>query len=612
MATLLRPFKWLFISFWRLLNFSRQLVINLLFLFVVLALFVLFTKEEPVLHPASGALVLDLSGQLVEQPSTPEPSNRLVQQWLAGDERPAETVVGEVIYALQQAKLDPNIKGVVLQLQDLQPGGLSKLMQITQALDDFRRSGKPVVAAADFYAQHQYLLAAHADTVLLNPAGAVVLQGLGLYNYYFKSALDKFNITPHVFRVGTYKSFVEPYTRDDMSPEAREANSRWLNQMWQEYVADVAKARKVKPDAISPSKEQLLARLQAAEGDAAEYAQAQGLVDQLATHEEVVKTIAAFAGHDDSDDGYKGITLTQYLQSQPDRFAASDKPQIGLIVAAGTIQNGKQPAGSIGGESLAKLIRQATADKEIKAVVLRIDSPGGSAFAAEQIRTELLALKAANKPLVVSMGGMAASGGYWIAADADKIIAEPMTITGSIGVFGMFATIDKALEYFGIHTDGIATTEFAGIDPSRPLPEHIKQVVQLNVENTYQKFINLVAEGRGMTPDAVDKIAQGRVWSGRDAKELGLVDELGSLDTAIKSAAALAELKQYQVMPVEVELSTREQLLRQIFNKASQVVAPKAILQLNSLLEAGNKTLAPLQRLDDPRGQYALSPVTAP
>ena len=612
MATLLRPFKWLFTSFWRLLNFSRQLVINLLFLFMVLAIFIVITKEEPARHPASGALVLDLSGQLVEQASTPEASNRLLQQWLAGAERPAETVVGDVIYALQQARPDPNIKGVVLQLQDLQPGGLSKLMQITQALDEFRKSGKPVVASGDFYAQHQYLLAAHANTVLLNPAGAVVLQGLGLYNYYFKSALEKFNITPHVFRVGTYKSFVEPYTRDDMSPEARESNSRWLNQMWQEYVADVAKARKVKPDAISPSKEQLISRLEAAEGDAATYALDQGLVDQLATHEEVVKTIASFAGRDDSDEGYKGIPLDQYLQSQPDRFAASDKPQIGLIVASGSIKNGEQPAGTIGGETLAKLVRQATEDKAIKAVVLRIDSPGGSAFAAEQIRTELLALKAANKPLVVSMGGMAASGGYWIAADADKIIAEPMTITGSIGVFGMFASIDKALEYFGIHTDGIATTEFAGIDPSRPLPEHIKRVVQLNVENTYQKFINLVAEGRGMTPDAVDKIAQGRVWSGKDAKELGLVDELGSLDLAIKSAANLAELKQYQVMPVEQELSAREQLMRQLFDKASQVLTPKALLQLNSLLETGSKSLAPLQRLDDPRGQYALAPVTAP
>ena len=613
MATIFRPFKWLLQTLWRGLNFTRQLVINLLFLvLLVLVILALGHDEQDQLKLESGALVLNLSGQLVEQSSIEETSSRLMKKWLDGDEKPTETLVSDVVYAIDQAAKDPNIKGIVLQLQDLESSNLSKLGQITQALDNFRRSGKPVVAGGDFFVQHQYLLAAHADQILLDPAGAVMLQGLGLYNFYYKSALDKFNITPHVFRVGTYKSFVEPYTRDDMSPEAREANSRWLNQLWQAYVKDAASARKITADAISPSKEQLLQRLKAAQGNAATYALQQKLVDKLATRDQQVALIAKFAGKADDDVGYRHVSLRDYLRHQPDRYADQHKPRIGLIVAAGTIQNGDQPPGTIGGESLSRLLRSVVHDDSIKALVLRIDSPGGSAFAAEQIRTELLAIQAAGKPVVVSMGSMAASGGYWIAADADRIVAEPTTITGSIGVFGLFASIDKALEYVGIHTDGIATTDFAGIDPSRPLPDHVKQVIQMNVENTYQRFIQLVAKGRNMSPQAVDKIAQGRVWSGLDAKQLGLVDELGSQPEAIAAAAKLAKLPNYQVELIEPELSTSEQLMKQLLAKSSAVLAPAAVQQLADLFGQGQAALAPLQRLDDPQGQYVLSPVVAP
>lgn len=613
MATILRPFKWLLQILWRGLNFTRQLVINLLFL-VLLVLFILALShdEQDQLKLESGALVLNLSGQLVEQNSIEETSSRLMKKWIDGDEKPTETLVSDVVYAIDQAAKDPKIKGIVLQLQDLESSNLSKLGQITTALDNFRRSGKPVVASGDFFVQHQYLLAAHADQILLDPAGAVMLQGLGLYNFYYKSALDKFNITPHVFRVGTYKSFVEPYTRDDMSPEAREANSRWLNQLWQAYVNDAASARKIAADAISPSKEQLLQRLKAAQGNAATYALQQKLVDKLATRDQQIALIAKFAGKADDDVGYRHVTLREYLRHQPDRYADQQKPRIGLIVAAGTIQNGDQPPGTIGGESLSRLLRSVVHDDSIKALVLRIDSPGGSAFAAEQIRSELLAIQAAGKPVVVSMGSMAASGGYWIAADADRIVAEPTTITGSIGVFGLFASIDKALEYVGIHTDGIATTDFAGIDPSRPLPDHVKQVIQMNVENTYQRFIQLVAKGRKMTPQAVDKIAQGRVWSGLDAKELGLVDELGSQPEAIAAAAKLAKLPNYQIELIEPELSTSEQLMKQLLAKSSAVLAPAAVQQLAALFGPSQAALAPLQRLDDPQGQYVLSPVVAP
>nr|MBP8065110.1 S49 family peptidase [Aeromonadaceae bacterium] len=332
MATIFRPFKWLLQTLWRGLNFTRQLVINLLFLvLLVLVILALGHDEQDQLKLESGALVLNLSGQLVEQSSIEETSSRLMKKWLDGDEKPTETLVSDVVYAIDQAAKDPKIKGIVLQLQDLESSNLSKLGQITQALDNFRRSGKPVVAGGDFFVQHQYLLAAHADQILLDPAGAVMLQGLGLYNFYYKSALDKFNITPHVFRVGTYKSFVEPYTRDDMSPEAREANSRWLNQLWQAYVKDAASARKITADAISPSKEQLLQRLKAAQGNAATYALQQKLVDKLATRDQQVELIAKFAGKADDDVGYRHVSLRDYLRHQPDRYADQHKPRIGLI-----------------------------------------------------------------------------------------------------------------------------------------------------------------------------------------------------------------------------------------------------------------------------------------
>lgn len=603
MSFLFRPLKWLLRTAWRLLNFTRLLLVNLAFLLILVVVVLALRQEQPSAPAPEGALVLDLAGELVEQSSSPLTGSQWLSDLMSSDARPRQLVLRDIRYALTKAKQDTAIKGVVLDLSDLQPSSLEKLQQITAALDDFRQGGKPVVAMGDFYSQGQYLLAAHADTVLLNPAGAVLIQGMERYQLYFKQALAKFDVTPYIFRTGRYKSFVEPYIRDDMSQEAREANGRWLGQLWQQYVTDVAKARKIRPDAISPDKGQLLARFQAAQGNAAQYALDQGLVDQLVPYTEMVQQVAQWAGASQDEPGFKHTRLRDYLRSLPPRFAENGQPKIGLIVASGTILNGEQPAGSIGGESLARLIRQATKDKAIKALVLRIDSPGGSAFAAEQIRTELLALKQAGKPLVVSMGSTAASGGYWMAANADKIFAEPSTLTGSIGVFGMFATFDQALAKLGVHSDGLGTTDQSGLSPLRPLPEHIQQLVQMNVENTYQRFIGLVAEGRGMTPDEVDHIAQGRVWSGEDAKANGLVDELGDLPAAVASAAELAELPNYDLQPIQAPLTSKERLLRQLFDDAAQTLVPQSLMPL---LSQWQHSLAPLTQLNDPMGQYAL------
>lgn len=603
---------WLFRSLWRLLNFTRLMLVNLLFLLVVLLIVVSFGQKEAPVAPIEGALTLNLNGVLVEQRSQTDPTVQLLRQMDSSDELPSEIVLSDLLWAIKNAKDDDRIKALVIKPQGLQGTSISKLQEVASAIDAFKESGKPVIAMADFYTQGQYLLAAHADHVLLNQSGAVVIEGLGVYQTYYKSALEKLNITPHVFKVGTYKSFVEPYTRDEMSPESKEANQRWLDQLWQSYVTDVAEQREIEPDAVAPGKERFLELLRKAGGNAANYALDNGLVDQLATRDEMTQAVIKEVGESD-DHGWKGVGLKEYLAAIPSQYPQSGKDEVGLIVASGAIMDGVQPAGTIGGDSLADLLADARRDDKVKAVVLRVDSPGGSAFAAEQIRAELLALKQAGKPVVISMGSYAASGGYWISADADKIFASPTTLTGSIGVFGMFATIDKALSQYGVHTDGVGTTDYVGVGLTRALPEHVSQAIQLSVEDTYQRFVDLVGKGRGLSPEEAEKAAEGRVWTGEDAKALGLVDEFGNLNDALKAAADLANLKEWQVSPIEQEESARDKFLRQLFDSSAQALAP----YLQSWLPAGfgkamvevKRNLDPLTRFNDPQGTYAFCPV---
>ena len=603
---------WLFRSLWRLLNFTRLMLVNLLFLLVVLVIVFSVSQSETPSTPIEGALTLNLSGVLVEQRTQTDPTVQLLRQMDKGDEQPSEIVLSDLLWAIKSAGNDDRIKALVIKPQGLQGASLSKLQEVTAAIDAFKESGKPVIAMADYYSQGAYLLAAHADHVLLNQSGAVLIEGLGVYQTYFKSALEKLNITPHVFKVGTYKSFVEPYTRDEMSPESKEANQRWLDQLWQSYVTDVAEQREIEPDAVAPNKDRFLELLRKAGGNAANYALDNGLVDQLATRDEMTQAVIKEVGEAD-DHGWKGVGLKEYLAAIPEQYPQSGKDEVGLITASGAIMDGVQPAGTIGGDSLADLLAEARRDDQVKAVVLRVDSPGGSAFAAEQIRAELLALKQAGKPVVISMGSYAASGGYWISADADKIFASPTTLTGSIGVFGMFATIDKALSQYGVHTDGVGTTDFVGIGLTRALPEHVGEAIQLSVEDTYQRFVGLVGKGRGLSPEEAEKAAEGRVWTGRDAKDLGLVDEFGNLDDALKAAAELANLKRWQVTPIAPEESARDKFLRELFDSSARILAP----HLQSWLPAGfgkallemNRGLDPLTRFNDPQGTYAFCPV---
>ncbi|WP_445399453.1 signal peptide peptidase SppA [Zobellella sp. An-6] len=600
--------KWFFRTLGRVLNAIRMLIINLIFLAVLVSFILIFTAEEEIPRlPDSAALSLTITGPILEQDDPVSP-RRLAQKWLAGDSTPPPMTLGQIKEALDRARNDDRIQALVLRLQNMTESSLTKLDEIGEAIQGFKTSGKPVYAIGDYYTQGQYYLAAHADEILLNPAGAVTIQGMGVYRLHYRSAFERFNITPHVFRVGTYKSFVEPYLRDDMSEESREDTLRWLNQLWQHYQDNIVTLRGIPADRISPDKDQLLSRFRAVAGDPARYALEQGLVDRLASRTEMLETVAEQVGWDSQTNQYMGVELPTYLNRSEERRHSA--PVVGLITASGAIMSGEAGGNTINDEYVSQLIEEARLDADIQALVLRIDSPGGSAFAAEQIRTALLQFKSSGKPLVVSMGSTAASGGYWIAADADRIYAAPTTLTGSIGVFGLFLTFEEAFEKLGLNTDGVGTTDFVGAGLTTGLPEHTKELIQLGVEHTYDQFVSLVAKGRGLSPEQVERAAQGHVWTGADAKALGLVDELGYLDDALAAAAELAGLPEFRVRPVRLPPSTKEMLLEQLLLDSGNTLAGLVQSALPAALrpagEQLGKELSALARFDDIKGQYVL------
>lgn len=388
--------------------------------------------------------------------------------------------------------------------------------------------------------------------------GGVILEGFGRYRLYYREALeDKLSLDVHLFRAGEYKSFGEPYTRDGASEEAKEADAYVLNGRWRTFLADLAERRGIEAENLSALIEGFPERLIAEQGDLARLALSAGLVDELLSEDQAEAKLKALGVPDEEGKSFRRIGFDDYLrivkaQRGREALAHKDEPTVAIVVAMGSIMEGEQPAGSVGGVSTAALLRKAREDEKVKAVVLRVDSPGGSAFASEQIRREVELLKEAGKPVVASMGNVAASGGYWISMSADRIIADPTTITGSIGVIGLFMTAPRLLERLGVRSDGVGTTSWAGaLDPARPFDPRLKPVFERLIAKSYRDFLEGVAKGRGTTPEAVDAIARGRIWSGEQALERGLVDELGGLEDAVRQAAALAKLDRYQVRYVE-------------------------------------------------------------
>jgi protease-4 len=552
----------LFQGLWDALNFTRRLVFNLVFLVVLLIVLAAIFGGGAVLQDRT-ALVLAPRGELVEQFSA-DPASRAFSR-MFGEEQP-ETQLRDVLRAIEAAAKDSRIDSLVIRPDALGDAGYAGLREVGAAIARFKESGKQVVAYADYMEQKQYYLAAQADEIYLHPAGALLIEGLSRYRSYYREGLqDKLGVDVHLFRVGEYKSAAEPYILDGPSPESREADLFWLNDVWQRYLADIGAARKIEPAQLQADIDNFAERIQAANGDLAELALQQKLVDALTTQDEFRALMIERGVEDTEEHTFRQVSLDDYL-SHVDRetMPIDPRPQVAVVVAQGEIVDGEQPPGLVGGVSTAQLVRDARNDENVKALVLRVDSPGGGVFPSEQIRREVEITRAAGKPVVVSMGDVAASGGYWISMNADEIWADESTITGSIGIFGLFMTIPDTLAKIGVRVDGVATTRIAGaFDPTRPLDPQVGQVIQSVIDDGYREFIGKVAQARESTPEAIDEVARGRVWSGAQAKERGLVDQLGGLQDAIASAAAKANLAtgSHGVKYIEKELSPFEKFV---------------------------------------------------
>jgi protease-4 len=543
---------------WNALNFTRLLVFNLIFVALLIGFLVAMFGARPVLQPRT-TLVLDPKGAIVEQ-YTIDPAQRALGN-LAG-EPPKEVQLRDLLRVVDAAAKDPRIERIALIPDEIGSAGLATLHEIGNALDRFRASGKEIVAVAGGLGQGQYLLAAHANRILLDPDGAVVLEGLASYRSYFREALDKLGVDVHLIKVGQYKSAAEPYVLNQASDAAKEADRYWMGGLWQDYLAEIASLRKIDAASIGEDIAHYDERVASQGGDLAKVALAQKLVDTLATRSDARKLLRE-KGVAEGDESFRQVDYKAYLAMLTPEVRAPLGAEVAVVIAQGEIVPGDQPPGMVGGRSAAQLIRAARVDDRVKALVLRVDSPGGDAYSSELIRREIAETRAAGKPVVVSMGDVAASGGFWLAMDGAEIWAEPTTITGSIGIFGLVLTIPETLAKIGVHTDGIGTTPLAGtFDIRRPLSPELESILTSAIRHGYDEFIGRVAKARKQTPEAIDAIAQGRVWSGSQAKERGLVDRLGGIDDAIASAASRAKLgTHYSVRYVEREPSAWERFL---------------------------------------------------
>lgn len=598
-------FKWT----WRVLNFVREMVLNLFFIFLVLVgvgIWMQIGNGSNSEQTARGALLLDISGVIVDKPSTNHRLGALGRQLFgASSDRLQENSLFDIVNAIRQAKDNRNITGIVLDLKNFTGADQPSMRYIGKALREFRDSGKPVFAVGENYSQGQYYLASFANKIWLSPQGQVDLHGFATNGLYYKTLLDKLKVSTHVFRVGTYKSAVEPFIRDDMSPAAREADSRWIGELWQNYLHTVSANRQISPQQLFPGAQAIIDGLTSVGGDTAKYALDHKLVDALASSADVEKALTKQFGWSKTENNYRAISYYDYSLKTP----ADTGGTIAVIFANGAIMDGEETPGNVGGDTTASQIRDARLDPKVKAIVLRVNSPGGSVNASEVIRAELAAARAAGKPVVVSMGGMAASGGYWISTPANYIVASPSTLTGSIGIFGVINTVENSLSSIGVHSDGVSTSPLADISMTKALSPEVQQMMQLSIEYGYKRFITLVADARKRTPEQIDKIAQGHVWTGEDAKANGLVDSLGDFDDAVAKAAELAKLKQwhldyYQDEPtvLDMVMDSMTGSVRAMLPEAIQAMLPAPLVSAANTVKAEGDKLA---AFNDPQNRYA-------
>lgn len=602
------PIRTFFQYLWNAVNFTNHLVFNLIMLFILIGILAVISagmsaKSFTPLRDNT-ALVLDLEGVLVEQRTVDSISTALAEAQ-GGGER--EILLRDVLRIIKTAKKDPHITHLVLNTDGYNAAGMASTREIAAALKDFKTSKKPVYAFADNYEQKQYLLAAQADKIFMDPEGVFFPEGLGRYRLFYREALqDKLGLDVHLFRVGEFKSAAEPYILDAASEESKQADLFWMNDIWQRYLQQVGTARGIAPEAISTAINELPQRLAAVKGNLAQLALNEKWVDGLKTAYEMEQYLVdQGVAFDDESGSFQQIDMIDYLGHVNSKEMT--KPQadaVAVVVAQGEIVDGEQPQGMVGGVTTSALIRAAREDDEIKALVLRVDSPGGTVFASEQIRREVELTKAAGKPVVVSMANVAASGGYWISMNADRIYADESTITGSIGIFGLMIRAPRTLEKIGVRSDGVTTTPWAAaFDMTRPMDDPTKQVVQSVIEHGYSQFISKAAKARKQTPEAIDANARGRVWSGAQAKEKGLIDAFGGLQVAIDDAAARAKLgkNDYRVDYIEEPMSPFEQFISNLAgNSETQGLVRWASPALGLIQQTrmGQQIRADLQWLD--------------
>ena len=601
-------------ALWYGLNTLRRV----LHLILLLALFIavlagLAGGVAPV--PSTAALVINPGGALVEQLEG-SPFDRAIAEF--NNQAEPQTLVRDITDSLEHAASDDRIQAVVLDLDGLETGGLAKLQTVGQAIDKVRAAGKKVIAFGNGYTRDQYYLASRADEVIMHDLGMVYLDGYEYYRMFFKSALEKLYIDVNVFKVGEFKSFVEPFTRDDMSAEDREASQRWVGSLWSAWGRDVAAARDMEAEALNAYANEFAAKIESAEGHAATAAVDAGLVDRIMNRPELDEYLSGIVGPGESEDGsFSAIGFEDYLSATAleRKLLEPHERNVAIIVASGEIVDGEAPPGTVGGDTLAWLIREARLDDTVDAVVLRIDSPGGSMFASQVIHDELDALKAAEKPLIASMSSVAASGGYYIAMPADEIWASSSTITGSIGVGALLPTVQRGLERLGVNVDGFGTTKLAGqLRLDRPLGDDARRILTASVEDAYRIFVGKVAAARDMSVERADSIARGRVWIGADGKELGLVDSIGGLDEAVQAAASRAGLEegQYGRTYIQPELSFGQRLAAELVVRSVRVMAALGLRApeagtaglVRRAMRSFDDEFKALAALNDPRGLY--------
>ena len=587
---------------WRILaGISKVIMVLVPLLFVVMffaGLSLSVSENTPKPLPESAGLLIAPTGRLVEDRTPLDPLDALFT-----DDLIAETLLSTVIESIDAAADDDRITSIVLDLENLAGPSTSQSMEIIEALDRFSETGKPIVAIGDYFTQSQYLLASQADTVVLHPEGGISLLGFGVYRTYLKQFLENFKVNFHIFRAGENKSAVEPYMRDDMSPQERDVVGKWLNSLWDDYTTLVEKGRNKLPGEVTEFINDFPGRLEANGGDLAEVFLQEGYVDELLYGDELEERVTEIVDARDDDGNIQLVSLKRYMRDIRDPFESKEQPLIAIIPIEGTLVPGESFQGSAGSDTVVEQLERADEAGAV-AIVLRINSGGGSVFASEVIRAKVDAIAADGVPIVVSMGSAAASGGYWIAAAADEIWAMPSTITGSIGVFSAFPTFEGIFDYVGATVDGVGTTTMAGsLDPLQPLDENSARVLQAVVDGIYGRFLSLVATTRHMTVEQVDAIAGGKVWIGRQAKEIGLIDRLGSLDDAIAAAAALAQVEGYDVERFGAPI-TPQQLFLEKLGSSFGMSLPQALGATMSWLAPMHEPLMMMMQLKDPKHVY--------